>query len=89
MKQTDQQVYKQICLEVHVQRTLREPFTAKDIRRFSPQWPYTRQFGFLAYNCTDKLPQDQALFVRVGRGQYQLLVRKMDACTGDTGACLS
>ncbi|KAB2699928.1 hypothetical protein [Brucella lupini] len=89
MKQKDQLVYNRICLAVRVQKSLKEPFTAKDIRQFSPQWPYTRQFSFLAYNCTDNLPLDEALFVRVERGRYQLVVREIAVAADDAGACAS
>ncbi|KAB2741397.1 hypothetical protein FGI60_23185 [Brucella haematophila] len=64
-----------MCHAVHLDWTLKEPFTAKDIRRFCPNWPYTRHFSFLAENCTEKLCGEAPLFVRVGRGQYRLRVR--------------
>ncbi|KAB0567271.1 hypothetical protein [Brucella pituitosa] len=84
MKKSDQQVYGEICHAVHVDRKLKEPFTAKDIRRFCPQWPYTRQFRFLAENCTEKLCEDAALFVRVSRGQYRLLVREIEVSINES-----
>lgn len=61
-------VFQRIRYAVLIEKTLSEPFSAKDIRRFARGWTYTCYHSFLAYNCSDKLPEDEALFVRVERG---------------------
>ncbi|MFW7355830.1 MAG: hypothetical protein ACODTL_07780 [Brucella sp.] len=65
-------IYPQIHNAVRVEGILAEPFSPRDVRRVAPGWPYSRYFSFLAENCTDNQPEGNALFVRVGRGQYHL-----------------
>ncbi|KAB2705255.1 hypothetical protein F9K88_22410 [Brucella intermedia] len=65
-------IYPQIHNAVRVKGILAEPFTPRDVRRVAPGWPYSRYFSFLAENCTANQPEGDALFVRVGRGQYHL-----------------
>ncbi|KAB2684487.1 hypothetical protein F9K82_22800 [Brucella pseudogrignonensis] len=55
---------------VHVNYTLAEPFCAKDLRDVIRGWKYTDYYSFLAYNCTENVPDHAALFVRVDRGRY-------------------
>lgn len=66
-------VFERIRYAVLIEKTLTEPFSARDIRRFARGWTYNCYYSFLAYNCTDKAPQNDALFVRVDRGRYRLL----------------
>lgn len=72
MWKTGSNIYPQIHNAVRVKGILAEPFTPRDVRRVAPGWPYSRYFSFLAENCTDNQPEADALFVRVGRGQYHL-----------------
>jgi len=65
-------MYRRIVHSVHVDRSLTEPFSAKDIRRIIPGHPYAYYFSFLAYNCTANISEKEALFIRVGRGRYRL-----------------
>lgn len=67
-------VFERIRYAVLVEKSLREPFSARDIRRFARGWTYTCYHSFLAYNCSDNLPGDEALFVRVKRGRYRLFL---------------
>ncbi len=72
MKISAQNAYKLVLTAVHVDGTLVEPFTARDLRRIIPNWNYTDYFGFLAYNSDYNLPIEVALFIRVDRGSYFL-----------------
>ncbi|OOL14271.1 hypothetical protein BRY73_23905 [Ochrobactrum sp. P6BS-III] len=72
MKLSTEKAYQLVLVAVRVDGTLKEPFTAKDLRPIIRGWPYTGYFSFLAYNCTDKLPVETALFVRVSRGSYRI-----------------
>ncbi|WP_342633979.1 hypothetical protein [Pseudochrobactrum asaccharolyticum] len=55
---------------------MKEPFTAKDVRRIAGGWSYCRYFSYMAYNCTENRPDAEALFVRVARGKYKLSENK-------------
>ncbi|WP_449414983.1 hypothetical protein [Ochrobactrum teleogrylli] len=83
MKHSANAAYYLILIAVHVNGTLVEPFTAKDLRRIVPGWRYPDHFSFLAYNCTDNLPDEVAMFIRVGRGQYRLTPRNLLAAAFD------
>lgn len=72
MKRGGENTYQLIFYAVRVKRSLKEPFTPKDVRRVAPGWPYPRYFSYLASNCSDNQPPDAALFVRVARGRYIL-----------------
>ncbi|MND76664.1 hypothetical protein D3C80_683160 [compost metagenome] len=72
MKISAQNAYKLVLTAVHVDGTLLEPFTARDLRRVIPGWNYPDYFGFLAYNSDYNLPLEVALFIREGRGSYSL-----------------
>jgi len=72
MKISAKNAYELILTAVHVDGTLIEPFTAKDIRRIISGWRYTEYFGFLAYNSDYNNSVEDALFIRVGRGIYRL-----------------
>ncbi|MDH7792005.1 hypothetical protein QBD00_002924 [Ochrobactrum sp. AN78] len=72
MRISVKKAYELILTAVHVDGTLMEPFTAKDIRRIISGWHYTDYFGFLAYNSDYNKSEEDALFIRVGRGSYRL-----------------
>lgn len=72
MKISAQNAYQLVLTAVHVDGTLFEPFTARDLRRIIPGWNYTDYFGFLAYNSDYNLSLEVALFIRVERGSYTL-----------------
>ncbi|MDR6434722.1 hypothetical protein J2782_004475 [Brucella pseudogrignonensis] len=72
MKMSAKNAYQLVLTAVHVDGTLVEPFTARDLRRIIPGWHYTDYFGFLAYNSNYNLSLDTALFIREGRGSYSL-----------------
>ncbi|MDR6432012.1 hypothetical protein J2782_001747 [Brucella pseudogrignonensis] len=74
MKISAKNAFQLVLTAVHVDGTLLEPFTARDLRRIIPGWNYTEYFGFLAYNSDYNLPLDTALFIRVARGAYSLNV---------------
>nr|WP_113945518.1 hypothetical protein [Pseudochrobactrum asaccharolyticum] len=69
-------IYPLIINAVRVHGTLKEPFTAKDVRRIAGGWSYCRYFSYMAYNCTENRPDAEALFVRVARGKYKLSENK-------------
>ena len=72
MKISAKKAYELILTAVHVNGTLIEPFTAKDIRRIISGWSYTDHFSFLASNCDSNQLDEKVLFIRVGRGNYRL-----------------
>jgi len=72
MKISAKKAYELILTAVHVDGTLIEPFTAKDIRRVISGWRYTDHFSFLASNCDSNQLDEKVLFIRVGRGNYRL-----------------
>lgn len=69
-------MYRRIVQSVYIDRSLSEPFSAKDVRRIIPGHPYTYYFSFLANNCTANVPEKEALFIRVGRGRYRLTTQQ-------------
>ena len=81
MRISAKKAYKLILTAVHVDGTLIEPFTAKDIRRIISGWHYTDHFSFLASNCDGKQLDNKVLFIRVGRGSYRLPTRLTSAET--------
>lgn len=72
MKISALNAYQLVLTAVHVDGTLLEPFTARDLHRIIPGWSYTDYFGFLAYNSDYNLPIEAALFIRIDRGSYSL-----------------
>lgn len=72
MGQQRKRIYQILYRAVDANGTLKEPFRPRDVRRIVPGSSYAWYFSFLAENCADNLPGDQALFIRVGRGAYRL-----------------
>jgi hypothetical protein len=72
MKISAMNAYQLVLTAVHVDGTLLEPFTARDLPRIIPGWSGTDYFSFLAYNSDYNLPIGAALFIRVETGSYSL-----------------
>lgn len=72
LQKTRSAIFQAITRAVIVEKTIAQPFRATEVRKSVPGWTYARCFTFLAQNCTDNLPADEALFIRVGKGQYRL-----------------
>lgn len=65
-------IHKLIVDAVVVDRTLKEPFSAHDVRRICPGWGFPRYYSYLAANCAENCKEESALYMRVGRGRYVL-----------------
>ncbi len=67
-----EKIHKLIVDAVTIDHTLKEPFSAHDVRRICPGWGLPRYYSYLAANCTEHSMGEVALYMRVGRGRYSL-----------------